>query len=1228
MLARRTVPIVLALLLGAAALAVAVTRATRGEREEASCPPGFTTAAQRERMGEREKRYEALRGDAGEESDRGEADHEEADGEGGAGCQPLKHPESLGDIAAVNAFRSVRVTAPATAVRAGAYAGAVGERDALARAPRTLAGTGGTWEPAGRGPLVADDDRYDQVNGLGLGDLNGRVTDFAWDAQDQRLLASVGEGGVWASDDRGQQWSSIGDGLPTQAVGSVAFVPAKGDRPDAVLALTGDDVFGGGSTYSGLGVYRTTDGGQTWTRSAGVPDAALGFRLKVDPADSDVVYAATGRGLFRSTDGGASFANVELPTGSCAGDTTTTTCYLANMVTDVAIQAPGGVTNARGGAVVAAVGWRAGNKENVGGFVESPGNGVYVSDSGAPGTFAKIDPNASGFASGTTATGDFQDAIGRIELGAATGPKQDHGYLYAIVQDASAFKKGEVSGVDVPEQSPQATPSNTYLRGVYVSKDFGHTWTLMANAAALQAPTTGSALSAYACATLYCPGIQAWYNEWIEPDPTQASASGVPTRLTFGLEEVWQNDDLPAGRQPADGPTAFKVIGRYFGGTTCQFLDLGLPSCPTNRGEPNSYTIHPDQHGAIYVPRDDGGVTLVVGNDGGAYQQTAFRNEELTNTKWGRGANLGFNTLLPYDAQVAKDGTIYAGLQDNGEERIEPSSGRQSEVYGGDGGYSAVDPDNSDIAYEEYVLGDMRATTDGGRTWTDITPPDDSYQFINPFVMDPGDPSHLMTAGTKVYETTKGPSTTTDDWKTVFDLGTAPSGAPNQMSAIDVRSVPTGGTQGLPTGPKTADVAYTGGATAIPGAGSGAPGTYDDHPFTIGPDDGDSAATVKVTWSDASNDWDLHVLRNEGGQLVEVGSSAQGNTTREQVVLTNPAAGDYVVRVDNFAATGTFAAAVTFTQRTADPPATKSVAYVGFCGYCDPLNTRPFDNGVATSAGGTWHLARAAGLPRRYITSIQADPVDPSTVYVTLGGYSRRWLPVGALGESTRDVGEGHVFRSTDAGDTFTDISGNLPDVPAEFTVVRNGQLVVATDVGVYLAAGTNGGDYQPLGHGLPAAPVYSLELKPKASDSEPDTLVAATQGRGVYRYVFADPEKPAPAGAGAATPTARASSAPGARAAARSAATASRAPLFALLRIERAGPRALRAVFRLREPAAVGLRLSRAGRTVRALAAHRYRADRTYSVRLAVARAGTYRVTLRAASVRATQVRTLSRRL
>src|SRR3712207_9481457 len=82
----------------------------------------------------------------------------------------------------------------------------------------------------------------------------------------------------------------------------------------------------------------------------------------------------------------------------------------------------------------------------------------------------------------------------------------------------------------------------------------------------------------------------------------------------------------------------FKVIGRYFAGETCQNLNAPLTVCPTNRGEPGSTTTHPDQHGALYVPRGDGGVTLVVGNDGGAYTQSVGADEEFAHTKWGRGA--------------------------------------------------------------------------------------------------------------------------------------------------------------------------------------------------------------------------------------------------------------------------------------------------------------------------------------------------------------------------------------------------------------------------------------------------------------------------------------------------------------------------------------------------------------------------------------------------------------
>ena len=268
-----------------------------------------------------------------------------------------------------------------------------------------------------------------------------------------------------------------------------------------------------------------------------------------------------------------------------------------------------------------------------------------------------------------------------------------------------------------------------------------------------------------------------------------------------------------------------------------------------------------------------------------------------------------------------------------------------------------------------------------------------------------------------------------------------------------------------------------------------------------------------MTWASSTNDWDLELYRHDGSNLVLVKSSANFNpetgVAEESVSVSDPQPGDYIVRVVNATATGTFNATGTFTQRTATIPSQlRSVAYVAFCGTCDALNARPFDNGIATNAGGSvegsplstdgWHRASAHGLPKRFITSIISDPDNPKTVYVTLAGYSRRWLPVGAVGEPGADVGKGNLFKSTDAGENFTNISGNLPDGPAESVLLYKGKLIVGTDTGVYTGS-TSGGTYQLLGKSLPNAPVFSMALKPKSSSNTPDVLYVATHGRSIY---------------------------------------------------------------------------------------------------------------------------------
>ncbi|GAC1330900.1 MAG: hypothetical protein NVSMB17_08560 [Candidatus Dormibacteria bacterium] len=1030
-------------------------------------------------------------------------------------CPVAPGPESASDLMRATTALAARAGTPAEGARMAAAA----QRANAAAQPRA-AGNANTWQPAGKGPLIADDPRYGSVNGEGLKDLGGRINDFTYDPRDRTLYASVGQGGVWLSRNMGQSWFSIGESLPTQSIGGIGFSPAGSDL-GTVIVTTGNDVFGGGTTFAGLGVFYTTDLGKTWTRASGVPDDIISFKIAVDPGNPNIVYAATGAGLFRSTDIGHSFVNVPLPVSpagavpNCNGAPTTKEgCYLANMVTDVIVRAPGGTgTDKTGGAVIAAVGWRAGNKTNVSksypnGYIEAPGDGLYYSPNPATTAFTRV------------GDGPFADSnkgkIGRIELGEAVGPTQDHGYLYAIVQDSTAFKGGaEAFGIDAPV-SPVPGLATTYLMGVYSSPDFGATWTKMTDATALADPSSGSALTGTACGALqYCPGVQSWYNMWIKPDPTRADASGVPTRLVFGLEEVWENSGadapVPVG---AAGPTRFQVVGPYFSGKTCLFLNTGVPFCPTTAGFGGNSTTHPDQQGGIWVPDRDGKVSLVVGNDGGAYIQQLAAGAPLDIAGWDRGRNNGFNTLMPYSAAVSKDGTIFAGLQDNGELRIEPGTAKNLMTYGGDGTHSQVDPNNSKVAYERTPGGRIKQTSDGGQTWTTIGP-SDTFAFVNPFAMDPADAGHLVDAGHKVWESNGGAFGSTP----VFDLGTAKSGAANVMSWVDVRGVPIGQ---LPTGPHTPDFKWTAGATTVPGGmpnptGVEVPGTYEDKAFTIAPTAGNAQVKIAIKWTNENFDWDLYLYKVEADKSMTLVSSATGSApeTSEQVVVSNPQPGNYIIRVENFAASGSVDGTATFTQRSVAGATTSDAIYVAFCGTCDALNARPFDNGIATNVGGDkpgargttdgWHFAKTVGLPKRYITSVVSDPGDAAIVYATLGGYSRRWERVGAMGEGG-DVGSGHVFRSTDAGNTFTDISGDLPDTPAESVIVNNGKLIVATDVGVYIAGGTLGGHYDLLGNGLPTAPVLTVVAKPKAVATEPDSLVVATHGRSVYTYQFPGP--------------------------------------------------------------------------------------------------------------------------
>jgi hypothetical protein len=164
-----------------------------------------------------------------------------------------------------------------------------------------------------------------------------------------------------------------------------------------------------------------------------------------------------------------------------------------------------------------------------------------------------------------------------------------------------------------------------------------------------------------------------------------------------------------------------------------------------------------------------------------------------------------------------------------------------------------------------------------------------------------------------------------------------------------------------------------------------------------------------------------------------------------------------------------------------------AVTYAGWCSSgCNPAGSTPFTSGIDTNFGGTWHTVSSTVLPNRIPTSFTIDPANPAIVAVTYGAFSRKWIPGG---------GVGHVFASTNGGATWTDISGNLPDVPTESSVLWDHQLVVSTDIGVFSTGIGAPGTWHRLGHGLPDTPAVDLTVSP-----DQGYLLVATHGRGLWK--------------------------------------------------------------------------------------------------------------------------------
>jgi photosystem II stability/assembly factor-like uncharacterized protein len=138
---------------------------------------------------------------------------------------------------------------------------------------------------------------------------------------------------------------------------------------------------------------------------------------------------------------------------------------------------------------------------------------------------------------------------------------------------------------------------------------------------------------------------------------------------------------------------------------------------------------------------------------------------------------------------------------------------------------------------------------------------------------------------------------------------------------------------------------------------------------------------------------------------------------------------------------------------------------------------------ITTDNGSTWTDVTGS-LPYRWVTRVKVDPNNENNVYVTFSGL--KWHDP-----------QPHVFKSTNMGADWIDISSNLPDAPVNAFAVDNNdpdRLYLGSDVGAFMSF--NGGtSWQPIAEGLPTVSVYDMKIHPVEN-----YLAIGTHGRSMYK--------------------------------------------------------------------------------------------------------------------------------
>ncbi len=389
-------------------------------------------------------------------------------------------------------------------------------------------------------------------------------------------------------------------------------------------------------------------------------------------------------------------------------------------------------------------------------------------------------------------------------------------------------------------------------------------------------------------------------------------------------------------------------------------------------------------------------------------------------------------------------------------------------------GLIEVDPND----YRTLYIGDIDLfkSTDGGESWKNIT---NSYSHSmltqhpdqHALWIDPQNPSHLLAGNDGgLFKTANGGSS----WSKIFDLPISQF----YNSAIDYLKPERkyGGTQDNGS-MRTPDGSYDGWEQILGGDGFHCAvdytnsdiiyAEYQNGGLSKSTDGGNTFRSAASGINLARTNWNTpFIIDPKYHNTLYLGSDKLYRTT-------NGASSWSAISPDLTRGLNGFLGNITAISAGYVHDSSDAVIYAG---------SSDAKVSVTTDAGTHWKDV-TGNLPNRYITSIKADERNPAVAYVTLSGYN--------LDESNP-----HIFRTTDFGQNWTDISGNLPDVPLNSVVIdydHDSVLYVGGDAGVYYTADL-GQQWNVLGEGLPNSPVFDLSYHQPAK-----ILIAATHGRSMF---------------------------------------------------------------------------------------------------------------------------------